>query len=201
MFVQKQCKHCSTDHPGTAEFWYKIGKSQQCKVYSRDWRRKRAPLVLETRREAHRRWVEINRERTRKYANKYYQKNREKHIQANWRYAKRRKAKDIQYRLAMNLRSRLNKVLKKEVSDISAVRHLGCTTAELVRHLESKFQPGMTWDNYGKTGWHVDHIKPLTRFDLTEETEVVKAVHYTNLQPLWAVDNIRKSNKEISLGF
>jgi len=59
----------------------------------------------------------------------------------------------------------------------------------------------MTWDNYGKTGWHVDHIKPLTRFDLTEETEVVKAVHYTNLQPLWAVDNIRKSNKEISLGF
>jgi hypothetical protein len=58
-------------------------------------------------------------------------------------------------------------------------------------HIESKFQEGMSWENYGQ--WHVDHIKPLSL--ATTEQKVMELNHYTNLQPLWAVDNIKKSNK------
>jgi len=56
--------------------------------------------------------------------------------------------------------------------------------------LKSNFKPGMSWDNYGE--WHIDHIKPLILFDLTKRSQMLKAVHYTNLQPLWANENISK---------
>jgi hypothetical protein len=74
----------------------------------------------------------------------------------------------------------------------SAIRDLGCTVEELKKHLETHFQPGMTWDNYGE--WHVDHKIPLSSFDLSNPVEFKKSCHYTNLQPLWALDNIRKSD-------
>jgi hypothetical protein len=60
-------------------------------------------------------------------------------------------------------------------------------------HLESKFQPGMTWENHGRNGWHIDHIKPLCSFDLTDLMQLRQACHYTNLQPLWAKENLRKN--------
>jgi hypothetical protein len=58
--------------------------------------------------------------------------------------------------------------------------------------MESLFQPGMTWDNRGRNGWHLDHIRPLAAFDLSNPKDIVRACHYTNYQPLWALDNIRK---------
>lgn len=53
----------------------------------------------------------------------------------------------------------------------------------------------MNWDNHGRRGWHLDHIIPISSFDLSNREEFLKAVHYTNIQPLWAIDNLRKSNK------
>jgi hypothetical protein len=72
----------------------------------------------------------------------------------------------------------------------SPVRDLGCTVPELKLHLEALFQPGMSWDNYGE--WHIDHIKPLAKFDLTDRDQFVQACHYTNLRPLWAEENLSK---------
>lgn len=71
---------------------------------------------------------------------------------------------------------------------------LGCDINFLRGHLESKFQKGMTWENYNHKGWHMDHIIPCAVFDMTNEEEQRVCFHYTNLQPLWAKDNISKSD-------
>ncbi len=72
----------------------------------------------------------------------------------------------------------------------SAVRDLGCSVDKLKKHLESRFRFGMTWENYGM--WHIDHIRPLASFDLTDRVQFLQACHYTNLQPLWAPENLGK---------
>lgn len=74
---------------------------------------------------------------------------------------------------------------------------LGCTVEELRAHLEKQFTSGMTWDNYGE--WHVDHIKPVTKFNLVDPAEQLLCFHFSNLQPLWAKDNIRKGNRLTTL--
>jgi hypothetical protein len=95
-------------------------------------------------------------------------------------------------RLAATLRSRLGVALRGNQKAGSAVRDLGCTIPELRAHLESKFQSGMTWENWSRDGWHIDHRTPLSKFDLTDRVQFLQACHYTNLQPLWAKDNYSK---------
>jgi len=70
---------------------------------------------------------------------------------------------------------------------------LGCTIDEFREYMKGLFTEGMSWNNHGK--WHIDHIRPLSSFDLTQKAEQLKAFHYTNCQPLWAKDNISKSNR------
>lgn len=95
--------------------------------------------------------------------------------------------------MANNLRTRLNNALKNKSG--SAVTDLGCSIDELIIYLENLFLPGMTWENKGRYGWHIDHIIPLASFDLTKREQTKKACHYTNLQPLWAKDNLSKGSK------
>ena len=64
-----------------------------------------------------------------------------------------------------------------------------------IKYLERKFQPGMTWRNQSRFGWHIDHIKPCSKFDLSDPIQQKICFNYKNLQPLWAEENIRKSNK------
>ena len=72
---------------------------------------------------------------------------------------------------------------------------LGCTIEECKTYLESLFKEGMSWNNHGLNGWHIDHIVPCSAFDLTKIEEQKKCFHYTNLQPLWAKDNLSKGDK------
>jgi len=72
---------------------------------------------------------------------------------------------------------------------------LGCTLEFFISHIESKFKKDMTWENKGVFGWHIDHIIPCASFDLTKPSEQKKCFHYTNLQPLWAYDNLSKGSK------
>lgn len=99
---------------------------------------------------------------------------------------------DPLYKLERNLRKRLAMAIKKQSKTGSAVKDLGCSIEELKKYLESKFLDGMSWDNYGKYGWHIDHIVPMSQFDLTYHEDVKKVCHYTNLQPLWWRDNLSK---------
>lgn len=103
-----------------------------------------------------------------------------------------RQATDVLYRIRRSLRSRLSRAIAKGYKNTSAVRDLGCSIEVLKAHLEAQFLPGMTWENYGLWGWHIDHIKELVLFDLTDPEQVKAACHYTNLQPLWRRDNISK---------
>ena len=98
---------------------------------------------------------------------------------------------DPLYRLACNIRRAMSRSIKVEKTQTL----LGCSFEIFKTYIESKFLPGMTWDNYCYDGWHIDHIKPLSWFDITDPTQVAIANHYTNLQPLWAVDNLSKNNR------
>jgi hypothetical protein len=78
------------------------------------------------------------------------------------------------------------------IKSVKTQELIGCSIDALKQHLELKFQPGMTWGNYGQ--WHVDHIKPCSSFNLEIVDEQKKCFNYSNLQPLWAIDNIKKGN-------
>ena len=109
---------------------------------------------------------------------------------------KQRRSTDINYLLKTRLRARVSCAIRDKSRKVgSAIRDLDCTVEQLKLHLESKFESGMTWDNYGRTGWHIDHVIPLKHFDLSNLEEFKQACHYTNLQPLWAKDNLRKGDK------
>lgn len=95
-----------------------------------------------------------------------------------------------------NMRSNLHMSLKKNKNIGNTEYYLGCTITELKEYLESKFQPGMTWDNKGYHGWHLDHIKPLFLFNVYDDEELKKAGHYTNLQPVWYKDHRQKTKIE-----
>jgi hypothetical protein len=121
-------------------------------------------------------------------------KSRYKWQGSNPKYYIDRKKKDIQFKLTCLLRSRLYIAIKNSQKVGSSIHDLGCSVDFLKSHLESLFQEGMSWENWSMCGWHIDHIIPLSSFNLENREELLKACHYTNLQPLWAKDNLRKSN-------
>lgn len=125
-----------------------------------------------------RRWRSRNQEHLKSYARTYVAK---------------RKKESVQFRIRIRLRKRICAALNRKPKSLSAVKDLGCTIVELKKYLESKFKPGMTWDNWSHKGWHIDHIIPLCSFDLTDPLQFLKAVHFSNLQPLWAHENLVKS--------
>lgn len=95
------------------------------------------------------------------------------------------------YMLACRLRARLQKFLQNKPASTNQL--LGCTWQEFSDYIASKFLPGMNWSNYSL--WHIDHIVPLSWFNLTDEQQFRDACHYTNLQPLWANSNLKKGNR------
>lgn len=124
-------------------------------------------------------------------------KDREAYRALSNRWDKERRIKDPNYRIASNMRSRLSKALKGVIKRSSAVDDLGCSLDEFRLYLESKFEPGMNWDNYGHgvDKWNIDHIEPLSTADLSNPDMQKKLSHYANLRPMWHIDNIRKGNR------
>jgi hypothetical protein len=135
---------------------------------------------------------------------KYYAKHREQRAaygrahrtQQNLRRVTRMK-QDPNYRLKVLLRASMHKTLKGIEHSTHMLQLLGCSVGEFRKYLERQFKKGMTWDNWGQYGWHIDHIIPIARFDLTKEEKQHRCFHYTNLQPLWWYQNLEKSDKII----
>ena len=139
-------------------------------------------------------WLEDNKDSLKNKHKEYYKLNKNK-INS---YFRNKIKTDIQFKLRKNLRKRLWSAINNNKKVGSAVKDLGCTIDELKTYLESKFQSGMNWDNWTHDGWHIDHIKPLASFDLTDRNQLLEACHYTNLQPLWAKDNLSKGDKIVT---
>jgi hypothetical protein len=128
-----------------------------------------------------------NKDKVKIARNKYRSKNREKFKLIK----KNRLINDINYKLSLNLRSRVNSAIKRTNSRkiSNTTKLIGCSIDKLKLHLQSKFLPTMSWDNYGKY-WHIDHIIPCSNYDLTKGEEQKKCFNYTNLQPLFAITQI-----------
>lgn len=108
----------------------------------------------------------------------------------------RKESKGINYKIRKNIRDRIKDLIKGRKKNFNSIVELvGCSINDLRGHIEKLFQPGMTWDNYGYWGWHIDHIIPLSSFNLSKKGDLFKSCHYTNLQPLWREDNLKKGDK------
>jgi hypothetical protein len=118
----------------------------------------------------------------------YKKRNREK-VNS---YRQNKYKNDPNFRLAQVIRVRMRKFIKNKSQ--SSKKLMGADIETVKKHLENLFQEGMNWDNHGNEGWHIDHIIPCAAFDLTDPKQQKKCFHYTNLQPLWARDNLSKSD-------
>ena len=169
-----------------------------CNLLSRSWEKHNC----QKKRRWLKAWQEKNREKVNQYARDWRRKHKKKSIQCvrRWRRDNPLKNKQsaqktknkIQIKLANRLRTRLWHALRGVVKSAHTLELLGCSISQLIKHLEKQFKKGMTWANYGK--WHVDHVKPLSSFDLTKPKQQQLVCNYKNLQPLWAKENFKKNS-------
>ena len=136
-----------------------------------------------------RRWLKRNPEKE----NSYYEKRLKKGYFS--KYIKQKSSKDEIFKLIHDCRVRITTFLKhkKMTKRNTTFKIIGCTPQELKSHIEKQFKKGMNWKNHSVHGWHIDHIIPLN--SAKNEKEVLKLMHYSNLQPLWSADNWRKKDK------
>lgn len=190
----KKCKRCLTDKP-LSDF------RQHGKYYESRCR------FCEN--ESSKEWAKNNRAKATETAKKYRQANPQQHAEAVKKYNKahpdrrrkthntymtKRKKEDIDFKIACNLRNRMNQAVKTDQKTGSAVDDLGMPIPEFRQYIADKFPLGLTWDNYGST-WHLDHIIPLASFKLSEREQFLEAAHFSNYQPLFITDNLKKGKK------
>lgn len=125
------------------------------------------------------------------YNKAYYQRpERKAHVRELYRTYR----KCPQRRAAINARYRIHASIRR-AGGTTYIQCLGTTAEGLLKHIESQFKTGMSWDTYGRDGWHIDHITPLSLFNLLDPEQCKVAFHYTNLQPLWWYENLSKGNR------
>ena len=133
-----------------------------------------------------------NREKLNNKLKIWRNKNKEKLLEQTRKKRKEKYDTDINFKLKHLLRARINKIINFNRNK-SSQEIIGCDIEYFKTYISSQFKEGMNWENYGYYGWHIDHIIPLS--SAINDDEIYKLCHYTNLQPLWAEDNIKKSNK------
>ena len=153
--------------------------------------KKKAKVYRENNKEKLIQYRQNNKEKLNEYHKEWFQNNKEKINE----YYKIKKQANSLFKLRCNIASLICSCFKKQgyTKQSKTYKILGCTYEEFKIHLENQFTDGMTWENQGE--WHLDHIYPVSL--AKDEEELIKLNHYTNFQPLWAEDNLKKSNKII----
>lgn len=200
--VQKRCSDKAAADPVKRQ-----KRREMDRIYSRNYRLRHPERLKEITKRSYKR----NKAAKQEYAKRYRDKDPDRHRALSAAKAKERRRrfvekhgvcetthrarKDHAFRLVKNLRGRIYMALRQAnaAKNNRTMQLVGCTVSELVRHLESQFTQGMSWDNMGK--WHIDHIIPCAAFDLSDASQQSAAFHYTNMQPLWARENLTKSAK------
>ena len=213
-YAMKVCSKCRLDRELIDFYKNKKGKdglSNRCKYCDKQYRLDNKELIIK----ANNIWRENNKE----HIKQYYFKNLENKKQYRKEYNLKNPEYSRQYRLnnrkllsqkakvyiknkrltdpLFKLNNNISTLIRQSIKNNGFTKRsktyeiLGCSYEEFKKYLESKFTEGMTWENQGK--WHMDHIYPVSL--ATDEEHLIRLNHYTNFQPLWAKDNLIKSNK------
>lgn len=182
--------------------------SEYNKEYQKSYRKDNAGKLKALNKE----WRESNKEYIKKKNREYYNNNIDKISESKrkWGAANKQKTRDkakkkyqtvAEYKIRSLLRNRTRIAVGRHYHSGSAVKDLGLSISEFKLYLESKFYDhpvtgeAMSWDNQGVHGWHMDHITPLSSIDVTDPEALKPILHYTNIQPMWASENLRKGAK------
>jgi hypothetical protein len=210
----KTCTKCNVEKEFTEFGRLKASKNgyrSECKMCVKEYRLRNSEHIVEYRKqyaisnkENQKLYKLKNKEKIKEQDKQYRLNNKDRYEQ--WRiankksindkanqYNKNKKSKDSLFKLSCNIRTLMGNCIKRQgyKKTSRTFEILGCSYEEFKQHLENQFTEGMTWNNAGE--WHIDHIYPVSL--AIDENHLIKLNHYTNLQPLWAIDNIRKSNK------
>jgi hypothetical protein len=172
---------------------YQTKNSENIKIKKREYYIKNKNKFTEN----HKKYINKNKNYWKDYNKKYYESNKEKINKQKKEYNKKRLQTDPIYKMVRNIRSRIKNTLKsKSIKNyMTPLELFGASAEEVWKHLESQFKDGMTRENNNRKGWHIDHIKPISSFDLTDPNQLKECCHYKNLQPLWWYDNLSKGKK------
>jgi len=212
--MNKICSKCKQTKPIDSFSKRKdrpCGRISKCKACQLEYARNNREHINNTRKIARQKSPEKSRE----YRKQQYWKHRAKELASSkeWRelhkeerreykkqYQKQQRISSLNFKIQQILRNRINSALyyKYAKKAFKSIELLGCSIEYLRQHLESQFKEGMSWDNHGLYGWHIDHIKPCAAFDLTIPEQQKECFHFTNLQPLWAKENLFKKDKLLS---
>lgn len=202
--VERQLRYCKR-HPERVKKYnaeWKKAHTDHVRRYAKHWRSKHPERIKLHRRKHYLRHKTavleqgrirymMNGERIRKRARELLKTHRSAR-QKNWN---KRYYSDAQFAIRCRLSGLVRTTLKRyrQSKKERTVELIGCSLSHFCAHLESLFLPGMTWEN--RSLWHIDHRHPVSLFNLFDEVQRKQAFHWTNLQPLWAKDNLLKSNK------
>jgi len=171
-----QCKKCMNEF----SFDYKkkntkiiSEKGKQFRLENHEINKEKCRIYKKNNPDHFKKWLDKNKEHRKKYINEYNS--------------------DPKNKIKNSLRARINQLLNKKYKNPRTLELVGCDYEFLIKYIENKFIEGMSWDNYGYYGWHIDHIIPVS--SVKTEEDIYKLYHYTNLQPLWGKDNLIKSDK------
>lgn len=202
MGIQSRCKDCAKaacskwarDNPYKISIigikWRK-NNLEKVRAAAAEWRKNNPDKARETSAQ----YRKDNPEKIKTATIKWRKSNSEKYKIKKGDYEKKRRAGDVDYRIMSRARSAISSALRSNTKAGHMEELLACSIEDLRHHLENQFTNGMTWENYGRHGWHIDHIIPISYFNFSDPEQQKRAWHYTNLRPMWAKDNIRKGNK------
>ena len=190
--VRSRCKAC--------ESAYRKANKERLTEYKRAYYKANKEKVAEQRRahyeankekiaEQKRAYREANKEKVAEYQRAYREANKERLAEKQLANRKKRLAEDPAYAMVHRLRARLWHAMNGRAKPASTMELVGCSSEKLCAWLEMHFDEGMTWENRDK--WHIDHIRPISSFEDPADPD---CWHWSNLQPLWAEDNLRKGD-------